>query len=87
MWPAYTAEMKRLQIYLAEELDERLTHDARREGRSKAALIRDAIAARYPHSTDASPHEPLDDLVGAIEGPAGDIDALIYGGAAQPATT
>ncbi|HEX5465885.1 MAG TPA: CopG family transcriptional regulator [Candidatus Limnocylindrales bacterium] len=74
--------MKRLQIYLDEELDERLAADALREGTSKAALIREAVATRYGEKGQgvALPaSDPLDALVAAIPGDAGDIDALLYG--------
>lgn len=74
--------MKRLQIYLDEELDDRLAADALREGTSKAALIREAVATRYGEKDQGAalpPSDPLDALVAAIPGDAGDIDALLYG--------
>lgn len=39
----YTPLVKRLQIYIDEDLDDALAQRARRERTSKAALIRDAV--------------------------------------------
>jgi hypothetical protein len=39
----YVPSMKRLQILIEEELDAALERRARREGRSKAALIREYV--------------------------------------------
>jgi hypothetical protein len=72
--------MKRLQIMIDEELDEALERQARKEGVSKAALIRryvrDELRPLPPIRDD-----PLWEMVGAdrdIE-PA-DIDEVVYGG-------
>ncbi len=56
--------MKRLQIMIEDELDEALGHRARREGTSKAALIRRYVAE---HIKPLPPiHEdPLWEMVGA----------------------
>ncbi len=71
----YTAQMKRLQIYIDEPLDELLTHRSRREGRSKAALIRDAVRRAYG---EAPANDPFDDWAGGIDDTPGDIDAVVY---------
>lgn len=71
--------MKRLQIYIDEELDAALAAESRRAGRSKAALIRECVARRYQ---DLQPPDPLDQVVGFLTGTAGDsqaIDDVVYG--------
>ncbi len=72
----YTLPMKRLQIYLDESLDETLTRRARHEGKSKAALIRDAVRERYGSTTD---RDPFDAWAGGVDGVPGDIDSIVYG--------
>lgn len=71
--------MKRLQIYIDEELDAALAVESRRAGRSKAALIRECVAKRYRGRSSA---DPLDRIVGFIEGAPGDsesVDEVVYG--------
>lgn len=70
--------MKRLQIYIEEELDEGLAAEAKRSGISKAALIRRFV--REGLGDPGAAADPLDRLVGAYEGDSGDIDEVIYGG-------
>ena len=69
--------MKRLQIYIEEELDEALAVEAVRSKTSKAALIREFVAERL--GGGAGRRDPLDELVGAYEGEAGSIDDVVYG--------
>jgi len=72
--------MKRLQIYIEEELDEALGAQAQREGASKAALIRFYVAEKLA-LTDQS--DPIDRHVGRYrlgEGPGSeDVDDVVYG--------
>ena len=68
--------MKRLQIYIDEELDEALGAQAAREGESKAALIRRYVAERLGPAPDA---DPLDDLVGSIDVDPAPVDDVVYG--------
>jgi len=68
--------MKRLQIYIEEELDDALAAQAVRERTSKAALIRRFVAERLGGRTPES--DPLDALVGRYDVEPGDIDALVY---------
>ncbi len=74
----YTTSMKRLQIYIQEEIDEALGLEAARSGTSKAALIRQFVAerlqARSPLRSD-----PLDGLVGAYDEDPGSIEEVVYG--------
>jgi hypothetical protein len=66
--------VKRLQIYIDDESDELLARQSRREGRSKAALIRDAVRKEYGRAAE----DPLDDWAGGIDGDPGDIDEVVY---------
>jgi hypothetical protein len=58
--------MKRLQIMIEEELDEALTQQARKEGVSKAALIRRYVRERL-RPLPPIEEDPLWDLVGMVE--------------------
>ena len=71
----YTPHMRRLQIYIDDDMDELLAVQAKREGTSKAALIRLAVRERYAeYGTD----DPLEEWVGAVDAEPGDIDAAVY---------
>lgn len=69
--------MKRLQIYLEEELDEVLAVRALQGRTSKAALIRQYVAEGIAPQRIAN--VPLDDLVGLYDEEPGYIDELVYG--------
>ena len=71
----YTDTVKRLQIYLQEDLDEALASLAVREGTSKAALIRRFVAERIGQQPVT---DPMDRLIGAYDEAPGSIDALVY---------
>ena len=73
----YNDVMKRLQIYIEEELDDALGVQALRERTSKAALIRQFVAERLGRYKTAS--DPLDELVGEFDVEPGDIDEVVYG--------
>jgi hypothetical protein len=75
----YTTSMKRLQIYIEQELDDALAVQALRERTSKAALIRRFVAERLGLGKARQP-DPLDELVGAydLEVEPGDIDKVVY---------
>ena len=72
--------MKRLQISIEPELDDALGREARKQGVSKAALVRRWVAER----TSALPpleEDPLWEWVGGDAGDPGDsasIDAVVY---------
>ena len=69
--------MRRIQIYIEEQLDERLGTEAARSGVSKAALIREAVALRY---VDTAPlADPLDLLVASLDVEPGQVDEVVYG--------
>ena len=71
--------MKRLQIMIEEDLDAALGRQARRERRSKAALIRRYVRERL---TPLPPlrEDPLWEFVGGSDAePVEDIDEFLYG--------
>jgi hypothetical protein len=66
--------MKRIQIYIDDAVDEQLARRARREGRSKAALIRDAVRRAYEPQTA----DPFDEWAGGVDEEPGVIDDVVY---------
>ncbi len=72
--------MKRLQIHIEEELDDALAVAAAQQGTSKAALIRQAVAAQY--ATPADGTAALLRMSGMFKGHRDDsqsIDDVVYG--------
>lgn len=75
------ARMKRLQISLEPELDEQLELHARREGVSKAEMVRRSLRGKMGSGTPLA-DDPLFQLrfpSGKRRGPGETIDDLIYG--------
>ncbi len=69
--------MRRINVYMDEELDRRAEREAGRRKISKAALIRQSLLAELGPS---SRQDPLDGLVGLSDAePVDDLDAVIYG--------
>jgi hypothetical protein len=70
--------MRRIQFYLDEDLDDTLEAEAARIGTSKAALIRESVAARFRRT--GRHDDPMEAMLGAFAGEAGDdIDDVVYG--------
>jgi len=71
--------MKRLQIYIDEEMDDALGVEAARLGTSKAELIRRYVAKLLPARSRRA--DPIDEIVGLYTDvePVDDIDEVIYG--------
>lgn len=68
--------MRRINIYIDDDLDRRADREARRRKISKAALIRQSLLAELG---PASARDPIDSLVGLSDAePIGDIDSVIY---------
>ena len=74
----YTDNMRRIQIYIDEELDERLKVEAAKTGRSKASLIRESVAARW-EKMGTLEADPITSLVGSIDVEPADVDEIVYG--------
>lgn len=74
----YTPLMRRIQIYIEEELDEALQAAAAQNGCSKAALIRECVAVKYGTARSLE-SDPLTALVGTIDAEPGDVDEVVYG--------
>jgi hypothetical protein len=70
--------MKRLQIMIEEDLDAALTREARREGRSKAAIIRRLVRA-HVEPQPALEDDPMTRLAGSADFPPGHHDDIAYG--------
>jgi len=73
----YTPPMKRLQIYIEEELDDALEIRARREHSSKAALIREAV--RRSMGEPEPTVDPFRDWIGGSEVDPAPVDEVVYG--------
>ena len=73
----YTPPMKRLQIYIDEELDDALAVKARRVHTSKAALIREAV--RQSMGEPQPPHDPFRDWIGGSDTAPAPVDDVVYG--------
>ena len=77
--------MKRTQIYLDEDLDLELRQTAFFEGRSAAALIREAVRAYLDRATEdrRAIEDPFADIIGAFTtGPSDSaerLDDYLYG--------
>ncbi|MFA5787045.1 MAG: ribbon-helix-helix protein, CopG family [Actinomycetota bacterium] len=75
--------MRRTQIYVEEELDARLRAAAAAEGRSAAALIRDAVRMYLSGKSDETQDDAFLGLAGAFAGGPSDAstehDRYLYG--------
>ena len=75
----YTAHMRRIQLYIDDDLDEALSAEAARSGVSRSALVRDAVRVSLGAYID-TPADAVDDLIGTIDvDPDDDIDSVVYG--------
>ncbi len=73
----YTHNMKRLQILLDEDLDAALERRARKEGRSKAALIRQYLGERVKPLPPLSA-DPITRMIGADDYEPASVDEVVY---------
>ena len=73
----YNRWVRRINIYVDEELDRRAAEEAERRNISKAALIRQSLVTQLGSGDQP---DPVDELVGLSDvAPADDIDSVIYG--------
>jgi len=70
--------MRRIQIHIDEDLDERLAAEARKANTSKAALIRESVAARYGPQASIQ-DDPLTRLLGTVDAEPAAVDDVVYG--------
>lgn len=68
--------MKRLQIYIEEDLDDALAILARRSRTSKAALIRDAV--RRSIGEPEALVDPFRDWIGGSDADPASVDDVVY---------
>ncbi len=73
----YTPHMKRLQIYIDEDLDDVLAIRARRAHTSKAALIRDAVRRSIGEPEPTA--DPFRDWIGGSDADPAPVDEVVYG--------
>ena len=73
----YDLKMKRLQIFIEEELDSALERKARSEGKSKAALIRRYVRERVSPLPPIE-KDPLWKLVGVDDFDPAPVDEIAY---------
>jgi hypothetical protein len=73
----YTHHVRRLQIYIDEELDDALASRAHRTRTSKAALIRDAV--RRSIGEPKPPADPFRDWIGGGDAEPAPVDDVVYG--------
>lgn len=70
--------MKRLQIYIDEDVDQALGVEARRQRKSKAALIREYVADRLRTPRP----DPVDAFIGSFEADrdlSASVNDVVYG--------
>ena len=70
--------MRRIQIYIQEDLDDALQLEAAKRERSKASLIRECVAARYG-AQSRTDTDPLTNLIGTVDIDPVGIDDVVYG--------
>jgi len=79
----YTEPMRRTQIYFEEDLDRELRAVAAAEGRSAAALIREAVRRYLADRGHGGRGDPILTMIGTIEGlpadAAAEHDRDLYG--------
>lgn len=73
----YAPRMKRLQIFIEEELDSALERKARSEGKSKAALIRRYVRERLSPLPPIE-KDPLWRIVGVDDFEPSPVDHVVY---------
>ena len=69
--------MKRLQIYIEQELDDALATRARRTRTSKAALIREAVRRSFGEPEPTI--DPFRGWIGGSDAAPASIDEVVYG--------
>lgn len=74
----YIHLMRRIQLYMDDDLDHALTAEAARSGRTRSDLVRMAVRRSLEHVLTEH-DDPVDALIGSVDiDPIDDIDAAIY---------
>ena len=75
----YTPSMRRIQLYIDENLDDALTAEAAKRGVSRSSLVRDAVRVSLAEVIGTT-SDPIDELIGWLDvDPDDDIDSVVYG--------
>lgn len=74
----YTRHMRRIQIYIEEDIDDALAQEANRSGTSKAALIREFVGERI-RPMAAPQEDPISSIIGAVDCDPARVDDVVYG--------
>jgi len=78
----YRLEMRRIQFYIQESLDDALQVEAAKRKRSKSSLIRECVSARYGDNVQPD-SDPLTTLIGTVDIDPEEIDDAVYGNQAR----
>ena len=71
--------MRRIQLYVDDDVDRALSAEATRLGTSRSAVLRDAVRTSLHDYFENEP-DPIDALIGSVDiDPVDDIDEVIYG--------
>lgn len=74
----YTYFVRRIQLYMDDDLDHALTAEAARSGKTRSELVRMAVRQSLEHALTKTA-DPVDALIGSVDiDPIADIDAAIY---------
>ena len=74
----YIHLVRRIQLYMDDDLDHALNAEAARSGRTRSELVRMAVRQSLEHALTVDP-DPVDALIGSVDiDPIDDIDAAIY---------
>ena len=74
----HTALMRRIQIYIDEDLDDTLQAEAAKRQCSKASLIREGVSSRFGGDRPGD-LDPLTAWIGRIDVEPADVDDVVYG--------
>ena len=71
--------MRRIQLYLDEDLDDGLNVEAARRGRSRSEIVREAVRQWLGSREEAVKRDTVDELVGSVDiEPVDELDAVVY---------
>lgn len=74
----YAPLMRRIQLYLDEELDHAVSAEAARTGQTRSELVRTAVRSWLGDAVGSQP-DPIEELIGSVDiDPVDDLDAAIY---------